>query len=979
MELLVEPIVELVKCLGRSACTYLDYHSKFNEVVSDLRRECEDLNSQKEEINSKVQTEVLWGRKRKREVQRWLDDVQQINDEVDEIEGKIERVKWYSRGHLGKLVCRKIEAVKRIRVEGCFPDGLVVDRPPTRGVIMSNDNPVGEDSAKEKIRGYLVGNEVRKIGVCGIGGVGKTTIMKHINDELVREAKFDNVIWVTVSYPLDVIKLQENIARAIAGDDRQRLPGCEDKERRAAKLKSVMGRVRHVLILDDVWEVFSLIEVGIPEPTIQNGSKIVITSRSIDLCQKMDCEIVKVEPLSFQESLNLFLDKVGQDVLQKPDLEGILKLIVEECGGLPLAIVVIAESMKGEDDVHVWKNALTELQEGVKSVTGSDQKIFKRLRFSYDRLNNFEIQSCFLYCSLFPEDYPFQTEGLVEGWIDEGLIDVLPSRKAAYDTGHAFLNMLVKKCLLEKTVDWHGVVVFKMHDVMRDMAIKSIGPEFGYMVKAGMKLTDVPDECGWGNYLKMVSLMQNNISKIPLGLCPKCPTLSTLILSNNQNLSEIPESFFEGMPELKVLDLSETRIKALPNSISNLEKLSSMRLRWCERLRYLPSLAKLRALKKLDLFLSRIEVVPQGMEKLISLEYLDLGYCYNLKEIPMGMLSNLSNLQYLSVYKGLKIKGEEVAGLKKLETFEGVLDDIQGYNHFVNSQDFQILTEYHIEVVKRLRVLPTTPREFVVKRPRALPITQRKSGVSINYCDLGEECMVLPDNLQRLKIVECRNMRSGLNKAALLKKATELRDCDIRDCEDMECVVDLDSSSYPVLDKLEKLSLCGLPQLSVLVRVKGVTTSPQVFSNLKMLRIVGCSGMRKLLPFELLQAFQNLEVIDVSWCEQMEEIITSSDSDASLDKFTFPKLRTLWLWSLPQLKSICSAKGVMVCDSIEYIGISRCRKLKRIPIQLPLLDNGQPSPHLREIKIDEGSKEWWESVEWDHKNLLQPFLKYGLL
>ncbi|GLU15750.1 hypothetical protein SLE2022_322180 [Rubroshorea leprosula] len=954
MELLSEPIMELVKCLGRSACTYLDYHLNFDEAVSDLRREWGALNSRKEDINLKVQTEVLpSGKEVKHEVQSWLDHVQEINNEVQAIQGKIQKVKWYSRGHVGKLVCKKIEVVKNIHEQGSFPNSLVVDKPP-RGIIMPTENLVGEDSVKGKIWGNLMGNEVGMIGVCGIGGVGKTTIMKNINNELVRQTRFDKVIWVTVSYPLDVIKLQENIARAFAVE----LPKGEDKERRAAELMSIMGRARHLLILDDVWEVFSLIEVGIPKPTIQNGSKIVITSRSIEVCQKMGCEIVKVEPLSFQESLNLFLDKVGSHIVEVPNLEGILKLIVKECGGLPLAIVVIAESMKGEDDVKVWNNALTELRERVKSVTGSDQKIFKRLRFSYDRLDNSEIQSCFLYCSLFPEDYPFEREELVEEWIDEGLIDVLPSRKAAYERGQAFLNRLVKNCLLEKTVDWRGDI-FKMHDVLRDMAVKSIGPEFGYMVKAGMKLTEVPDKRGWINDLKKVSLMENNISKIPLGLCPKCPTLSTLILSNNPNLSEIPESFFEGMPELKVLNLSGTGIEALPNSISNLEKLSSMRLRWCQRLRYLPPLAKLTVLKKLDLYGSGTEVVPQGMEKLISLEYLDLRYCYNLKEIPMGMLSNLSNLQYL-FFEMLKIEGEEVARMSKLETFEGIFNDIKSYNYFVKSQDFQILTDYNIEVGKRIIASSTT---------------QRESLVSINNCDLGEECMVLPDNLQRLNIVQCRNMRSGVNKAALLEKATELSICNIESCEDMECVVDLDSSSCPILDKLEELHLGRLPKLSVLVRVEGVATPPHVFSNLKRLSIWDCSGMRKLLPLELLQAFQNLEEIDVKWCEEMDEIIASSDSDASSDKFTFPKLRTLCMWDLPQLKSICSAKRVIVCDSIEKITIWDCRELKRIPVQLPLLDNGQPSPPpcLREIWID---KEWWESVEWDHKNLLQPFLIY---
>ncbi|GLU15777.1 hypothetical protein SLE2022_322440 [Rubroshorea leprosula] len=114
----------------------------------------------------------------------------------------------------------------------------------------------------------------------------------------------------------------------------------------------------------------------------------------------------------------------------------------------------------------------------------------------------------------------------------------------------------------------------------------------------------------------------------------------------------------------------------------------------------------------------------------------------------------------------------------------------------------------------------------------------------------------------------------------------------------------------------------------------------------------------------------------------MEEMIASSDSDASSDKFTFPKLRILLLAYLPQLKSIYGAKGVVVCDSIEVIVIFECRELKRIPVQLPLLHNGQasPPPCLREIKIDEESKEWWESVKWDHpnaKNLLKPFLKYS--
>ncbi|GKV44717.1 hypothetical protein SLEP1_g51876 [Rubroshorea leprosula] len=762
----------------------------------------------------RIEVEVHSGQVVKEEVKGWLEDVQKIEQDIQDVEERVGTVPSYKRASLDKDVRKIIEEVKRIQERRIFEGGLGIERAPACGIVIPTENLEGEISTRDEIWEHLMGNKVGMIGVCGIGGVGKTTIMKHVNNDLLTGNRFQKVIWVIVSYPLNIFEVQKEIAEAMGVKLQD-----EKQMRRAAALMEIMRRKTFVLILDDVWEKFSLKDVGIPEPTVQNGCKVVITSRSVEVCKFLDCEIVKVQPLSQEESLNLFLDKVGRAVLQNvPELEETLKLIVKECAGLPLAIVVIAGSMKGVDDIKVWRNALTELQECVKSVKGSDDEIFMRLKFSFDRLPNEKIKNCFLYCSLFREDYSFVWEELIEGWIDEGLMDGLRSREAAYDRGHAFLDVLEKNSLLEKDFSFEEAI--KMHDVVRDMAIKSIGPGVGYMVKAGMKLTEVPNEHEWARDLNKVSLMANDISKIPVGLIPKCPTLSTLILSDNP-LTEIPESFFEDMSRLKVLDLSRTHVEALPSSISKLKYLSALRLRRCNKLKCLPSLEKLVALKKLDLQWARIEVVPQGMEI---------------------------------------------------------------------------------------------------------------------------------------------------------------------DCEEIEYMVELDSSfsssCKPILDKLEDLRLWGLPRLWALVRVEGVATPSRVFSNLKTLQIFSCLGMRKLLLIELLPAFQNLEVIGVDGCEQMEEIIVSSDSDASSDKFSFifPKLRRLQLWRLPQLKSICSAKGVMVCDSIEYISIGECPKLKRIPVQLPMLDNGQPSapPHLKGIGIDRLSKEWWESLEWDHpntKNILRPFLK----
>ncbi|GKV49484.1 hypothetical protein SLEP1_g56235 [Rubroshorea leprosula] len=966
MDKMMDKMVETVE-------NFVDHHRKLEEDLNELRSEWQVLKRRKIDVNSRIQVEVEVhsGQVVKEEVKGWLEDVQKIEQDIQDVEERVGTVPSYKRASLDKDVRKIIEEVKRIQERRIFEGGLGIERAPACGIVIPTENLEGEISTRDEIWEHLMGNKVGMIGVCGIGGVGKTTIMKHVNNDLVTGNRFQKVIWVIVSYPLNIFEVQKEIAEAMDVKLQD-----EKQMRRAAALMEIMRRKTFVLILDDVWEKFSLNDVGIPEPTVQNGCKVVITSRSVEVCKFFDCEIVKVQPLSQEESLNLFLDKVGHAVLQNvPELEETLKLMVKECAGLPLAIVVIAGSMKGVDDIKVWRNALTELQECVKSVKGSEDEIFMRLKFSFDRLPNEKIKNCFLYCSLFREDYLFKREELIESWIDEGLMDGLRSREAAYDRGHAILDVLEKNSLLEK----HLGTIIEMHDVVRDMAIRSIGPGVGYMVKTCMKLTEVPNEHEWARDLNKVSLMANDISKILVGLTPKCPTLSTLILSDNP-LTEIPESFFENMSRLKVLDLSGTHVEALPSSISKLKYLSALRLRRCKKLKCLPSLEKLVALKKLDLQWAGIEVVPQGMEMLVSLEYLD--FCYtDLKEIPIGILSKLSSLQYLVAKKdwrspSVKINSEEVARLRKLEILKCNFDDMQDFNYLLREfKNFQSFIAYELQVGTKM------------DHDRDFENTSHKCRLIISECNIGEECIVLPDKLQHLRIHKCKNIRSSLNKTALLENATELGACIISDCEEIEYVVELDSSfsssCKPVLDKLEHLRLWDLPRLWALVRVEGVATQPRVFSNLKTLGLEGCSRMRKLLPLELLQAFQNLEMIEVGGCEQMEEIIASSDSDASSSNkfsFTCPKLSVLQLWRLPQLKSICSAKGVMVCDSIEYIWIRQCPELKRISVQLPMLDNGQPSPppHLKGIGIDRLSKELWESLEWDHpnaKNILQPFLQ----
>ncbi|GLT58611.1 hypothetical protein SLA2020_314880 [Shorea laevis] len=568
----------------------------------------ERLKHQKEHIGANLKTQCMQlGKIARKEVEEWLEKAgQQIAIKVEDL---ISQRECSSSTNLKK----NTEELKQMLEEGKeFTNAgvsLVIDDHSTKGVPLLVEECRGRDDIKNQILEWLKGDEVTRIVVSGMGGVGKTTIMKQVHNQLLKEPKFNKVIWVKVSKDFDIIvqhkkkfdilKFQKRIASSL--ELKLEPEDHENETKLAGLISQKLGQGSFLLILDDVWQPFSLEDVGIPDLVGNNGCKLVLTTRLQHIARVMDCKVVVVNPLPANEASALFLEKVGSDVFSdgkiKKDIEPFLKQILQKCGGIPLAIVTVAKSMRGKLLPRHWKLALSEFSKF--------ESIIDCLKFSYECLE-LQCQECFLYCALYPEDYEILKEELIEYWIEEGLIyKEGKTREAMYWKGHDILDKLVDSCLLESV--YMGDCV-SMHDLLREMALEISQ----FFVKAGIALEKLPEEDEWRDRLK-VSLMRNHITKIPSSMpSPKCPMLTTLLLSNSK-ISTIPEAFFEHMVGLKILDLScNGDLHRLPGSVSKLEKLTTLLLWGCDSLREVPSLSNLVGLKKLDLSWTSIEELPKA-------------------------------------------------------------------------------------------------------------------------------------------------------------------------------------------------------------------------------------------------------------------------------------------------------------------------------------------------------------------------------
>lgn len=470
--------------------------------------------------------------------------------------------------------------------------------------FVENEDLVGVDKPKNKlIEWLLIGDSTETIPVVGMGGLGKTCLVKKVYDDAAVKQRFEIHAWITVSKTFKIDALWKKLIRQLHKESLQpvsehleKMDHLEVKEEVHAFLKNY----KYLIIIDDVWSVDAWKSIHGAFPR-KSGSRIIVTTRNKDVasfsCTSED-HIFNMKPLSDKESSTLFNRRTFKRGLCPSHLADVSARILKKCAGLPLAIVAISgvlitkDREVGSDEWGMIDRSLGAELKGNEML----RSINRILSLSYHDLPHY-LKPCFLYTSLFHEDHPIGCNKLIRLWLAEGFVH----RKAGNtpeEVAESYLIELHKKNLIhvEERKSDGRMKTFRIHDLMREIIIsKSQDQNFAAIAKEnGGSWSEKVRRLSVHNTIENLqkdhsrhqlrSLLMFNVEE-PLSksrmltLFSGCIKLLTVLdLQGTTNLKNFPTIITE-MSSLRYLSFRNTKVRKIPGSIGMLRKLLTLDLK----------------------------------------------------------------------------------------------------------------------------------------------------------------------------------------------------------------------------------------------------------------------------------------------------------------------------------------------------------------------------------------------------------------
>uniref|UniRef100_A0A0E0PTT0 Uncharacterized protein n=1 Tax=Oryza rufipogon TaxID=4529 RepID=A0A0E0PTT0_ORYRU len=342
---------------------------------------------------------------------------------------------------------------------------------------------VGIDEPRNELVSWLMEEDLRLrvLAIVGFGGLGKTTLARMVcGSPVVKSADFQCCPLFIISQTFNIRALFQHMVRELIQEPHKAMAiaGCkhglitddylEGMERwEVAALTKNLRRYfqdkRYIVILDDIWTVSAWESIRCALPDNLKGSRIIVTTRNADVantcCSRPQDRIYNIQRLSETTSRELFFKKIfgfADDKSPTDEFEEVSNSVLKKCGGLPLAIVNIGSLLASktnrtkEEWQKVCNNLGSELEnnptlEGVKQV----------LTLSYNDLP-YHLKACFLYLSIFPENYVIKRGPLVRRWIAEGFVSQRHGQSMEQLAESYFDEFVARSIVQPVRTDWTG-------------------------------------------------------------------------------------------------------------------------------------------------------------------------------------------------------------------------------------------------------------------------------------------------------------------------------------------------------------------------------------------------------------------------------------------------------------------------------------------------------------------------------------------
>ncbi|CAN6901962.1 unnamed protein product [Brassica oleracea] len=614
-----QAFTHLCSCFGVEV-NYVWNHEKNLAALEDTMKV---LRARRADVLTTVQRQESEGLQRLNEVEVWLTSVENIQNQVYDLlltrRDELEKLcicglctKKLSSSHsYGKRVFEMLKKVEVLESKGVFEAiAVAVERPLPKTIV-------GQEKMLKRAMEHLMDHETGIMGLYGMGGVGKTTLLEQINNKFIEHPVdgVEIVIFVVVSSELRVEMIQDAIAEKLGflrEDWKQK-----EKSQKVADLYARMKTMKFVLLLDDIWKEVDLKEIGVPFPTRENGCKVVFTTRSREVCGQMRVDDpMEVKCLESNEAWDLFRSNVGKITLEShPDILELFKNMAV------LSKLEMEHSRMVEINV---KRSTPSLNKSPTNVSFPNLSTLKSIYWGplpFPRLKKFRIDRCPNLRKL-----PFDS-------------------KSCSRAGEELVIHSGERDWIDK-VEWED-------EETKERFPRSIGPsetETKLYIKVIQFRFVIACEFLWSKSRLVVSdSWTSNLSQLlySQNICIDRSALSSTtsvslsvhliillyallrflcylgILKWNSSLRKLPKQVSE-LVSLRYFDLSWKYMKRLPLGLQELKKLVHLRLDYMKRLKSVSGILKLSSLRKLQLLESKMSLDMSLMEELQLLEHLQV-------------------------------------------------------------------------------------------------------------------------------------------------------------------------------------------------------------------------------------------------------------------------------------------------------------------------------------------------------------------